>query len=179
MSKDAFDQAFDELINVEGGFTDDAGDSGNWTKGIIGQGELKGTKYGISAAAYPHLDIKSLTLDEARAIYRQDYWDVWTQLQGLSYPFPISFLNELFDAGVNAGLGNAKRFLQRAVNVVDDGAIGEVTVGTLDAALKEYGVARVEQWFLAEKLFHYTKLKSWERYGRGWARRVATNLRSV
>ena len=176
---EAFDQAFSELVNIEGKFTDDPDDAGNWTTGIIGQGELRGTKYGISAASYPHLDIKSITLDEAKAIYRRDYWDIWANFRGLSYPFPLTFLKELFDAGVNAGVGNAKRFLQRAINVVDDGSIGNTTIGELDKALKEHGIARVEQWFLAEKLLHYTRLKSWDKYGRGWARRVAANLKSV
>lgn len=43
--------------------TDDRNDKGNWTGGRVGVGQLKGTKYGISAAAYLHLGIKSLTLE--------------------------------------------------------------------------------------------------------------------
>lgn len=173
-----FDDAFKELINVEGGWSDDPKDPGNWTSGVIGKGELVGTKYGIAANTYGHMNIKQLSLDDAKGIYKRDYWDVW-RFDGLSSPLPDSLQYELFDASVNAGRGNASRFLQRAVKVADDGAIGTVTIKALDDALTEFGIARVEQWFLAEKLTHYTSLKIWERYGRGWARRVAANLRNV
>lgn len=173
-----FDEAFKELMLSEGGFSKDPQDPGNWTTGIVGRGDLKGTKYGIAANSYGHLDIASLTLEDAKAIYKADYWDVW-EVQGLSAPMPDTLLYELFDASVNAGRGNAVRFLQRALKVADDGKVGQVTVEALDKALSEHGIARVEQWFLAEKLDHYTKLRTWERFGRGWARRVVQNLRNV
>ena len=65
-----FDTAFANVIGLEGGYTDDPRDRGNWTGGTVGQGKLRGTKYGISAAAFPTLDIANLTLDAAKAIYR-------------------------------------------------------------------------------------------------------------
>lgn len=40
----------------------------------------------------------------------------------------------VFDAAVNHGLGNASRMLQRAVGVVDDGVIGNMTI----AAIKKW-----------------------------------------
>src|SRR5574343_326744 len=58
-----FDQAFDRLIGHEGGYVFDPHDPG---------GE---TKFGISKRAYPALDIAALTLADAKAIYRRDYWD--------------------------------------------------------------------------------------------------------
>ncbi len=65
-----FDSACVRRIGHEGKFTDNPKDDGNWTGGKQGRGELKGTKYGIAAKSYPHLDIKNLTLDEATAIGR-------------------------------------------------------------------------------------------------------------
>ena len=52
-----FDKAFDIIVGVEGGFSLDPNDPGNWTGGKRGVGELKGTRWGISAKSYPHLDI--------------------------------------------------------------------------------------------------------------------------
>ena len=69
-----FDRAFEETIGLEGGFSRDPDDNGNWTGGRKGLGKLKGTKYGISAAQYPSLDIESLTLHGAKEICRRDYW---------------------------------------------------------------------------------------------------------
>ncbi|MDH1334083.1 hypothetical protein N5D77_07565 [Comamonas thiooxydans] len=68
-----FDKAFDRLIGHEGKFTNNPKDDGNWTGGKQDRGELKGTKFGIAANTYPHLDIKSLTIEQAKAIYREDF----------------------------------------------------------------------------------------------------------
>ena len=61
-----FDKAFDRLIGHEGGFTNDSRDAGNWTGGKVGVGKLVGTKFGLSAATYPTLDIKNITIVEAK-----------------------------------------------------------------------------------------------------------------
>jgi len=68
------DQAFAIVVGHEGSFDRTSADPGNWTAGRVGSGELRGTKYGISAAAYPSLDIEDLTLADAKAIYQRDYW---------------------------------------------------------------------------------------------------------
>lgn len=70
----SYDWAFAWVIGVEGGLSTDRQDRGNWTGGEVGKGEFKGTKYGISAYSYPHLDIANLTVDAAKHIYYQDYW---------------------------------------------------------------------------------------------------------
>ena len=58
-----FEKAFERVIGHEAGYTTGRGDPG---------GE---TKYGISKRQYPHLDIKNLTLEQAKQIYKRDYWD--------------------------------------------------------------------------------------------------------
>jgi lysozyme family protein len=70
----SFESAFTRLIDVEKGFQADPRDRGNWTGGEPGRGLLKGTKFGISAAAYPSEDIEHLTLERAQLLYRRDYW---------------------------------------------------------------------------------------------------------
>ena len=68
MTTAVFNLMFDKLIGAEGGFQNDPKDRGNWTSGIIGKGECKGTKYGVSAMAYPDLDIENLTIEQAKKI---------------------------------------------------------------------------------------------------------------
>lgn len=109
-----YDRCFALLIGHEGGFTDDRQDRGNWTSGKIGVGQLKGTKYGISAMSYPHLDIRNLTLDEAKAIYRRDFWDKC----GCSDMAPALAL-VMFDTAVNSGPGRAAQFLAGARDHLD------------------------------------------------------------
>lgn len=94
------------IAKWEGGYQNVHNDAGNWTGGVVGEGELKGTKYGISAASYPHLDIKNLTMAQADAIYRTDYW----QRSGADkLPWPACLL--VFDTAVLHGVGKAQEWL--------------------------------------------------------------------
>lgn len=103
---DRFADAFDIIIGHEGGLSLDRHDRGNWTGGAVGVGQLKGTKYGVSAMSYPHLDIARLTLDDARRIYRANYWNA-AGCDGL--PDPLALV--VFDTAVNSGVGRAKALL--------------------------------------------------------------------
>lgn len=161
-----FDKAFARLIDHEGGFSDNPSDPGNWTGGRPGRGELRGTKFGIASNTYPHLDIRSLTLAEAKAIYREDFWDV------LLHAHPaIKF--QMFDTAVNHGRGNAIRMLQRAIGVAADGRWGPVSQSALDA--RDHN--DVLMLFLSERLSFWASLKTFDTFGRGWTRRGAENLR--
>ena len=160
-----FNTAFARLINSEGGYSIDPKDKGNWTGGIVGVGELKGTKYGIAACSYGYLDIKNLTLDQAKAIYKRDFWDILGNADG-----SIKF--QVFDAAVNHGKGNAFRFLQRAVKVADDGEWGKVSQAALDAMEKNDVLLR----FVAYRLKFWASLQSFDTYGRGWTNRGADDL---
>lgn len=110
----------------EGGYQDMANDSGNWTGGHVGVGELKGTKYGISAAQFPNEDIENLTVDRAAEIYQEGYWK-----QNYSQISDQYIGNKLFDLGILFGVGTAVKALQTVLGLVSvDGIFG---VGSLVA----------------------------------------------
>lgn len=161
-----FDTAFDRLVGHEGAFSDDPKDPGNWTSGKVGAGLLKGTKYGIAANTYGHLDIKSLTLDQAKAIYLEDFWNVIGQGTHPAVKF------QFFDTAVNHGHGNAVRILQRAARVADDGAWGKVSQAALDAMDLNDQLLRV----LGYRFKFWASLKKFDDFGRGWTNRGADNL---
>lgn len=96
-------------LGHEGEFTDDPDDAGNWTGGEPGKGELKGTKWGISAKSYPELDIKTLTQEQAVEIYKRDYYDPLK----LSSIWPIQVRWKLFDIAVNQGMRIALEFREQ------------------------------------------------------------------
>lgn len=73
------------VLQAEGGYSDDPADPGNWVSGTVGDGALRGTKCGISAAAYPKLDIRNLTQQQIEDIYRQDYF---LPVHGNDLPLP-------------------------------------------------------------------------------------------
>lgn len=166
-----FDQAFDRLIHHEGGFTDNPRDRGNWTSGKIGVGQLKGTKYGVSAMTYPTLDIANLTLDDAKRIYHRDFWSA----AGCDL-VPIGMKFDLFDTSVNSGPGMAARLLQRAAGVDDDGIIGSKTMLAISNMDPERLLARFNGWRLD---FLNDNPSQWADFGRGWAQRIADNLKAA
>ncbi len=150
-----FDIAFDRLLGHEGGYINHKNDPG---------GE---TKFGISKRSYPHLDIADLNLDDAKAIYKRDFWDR-AQCDRL-HP-DLAF--QVFDGAVNSGIGNSIRWLQEAGGVAVDGVVGPLTlrkVGDMDTgiAIARYNGVRLK--FMAS-------LSTFDVFGRGWARRIATNL---
>lgn len=151
-----FDALIDRVLSHEGGYVNDPRDPG---------GE---TKYGIAKRSYPQVDIKNLTRGQAIEIYRKDFWQ---RVRGDELPSSLAF--QVLDAAVNHGIGNAVRWLQRAAGVADDGIIGPVTL----AAIKRMNPADLVLEFNAVRLEFYTRLTTWDAFGRGWARRVAANLR--
>lgn len=126
------------------------------------------TRFGVSQRAYPDLDIASLTLDQARVIYRRDFWDA-LRLDEI----PERIAETVFDFAVNSGVKTAARALQRAIGVEDDGMVGPVTIAACRAAADVSGVVmRVN----ADRLILMTSASGWPAFGRGWARRVANEL---
>jgi lysozyme family protein len=154
-----FDTAVELILKHEGGYVNDPHDAG---------GE---TNYGISKRAYPDLNIKELTRDDAKQIYRRDYWDA---IRADEMPEPVAVA--VFDMAVNAGNRTAIRLLQRVVRVTDDGVIGPVTLAAVNSAKPDEIAVR----YAAERIAYYAALKGWGRYGRGWTRRVIeTTLEGV
>ena len=161
-----FDKVIDRVLAHESGFTDDPRDPGNWTGGDVNSGELKGTKFGISAASLPDVDIRNLTREEAKDIYRHRYWDAVSDVSDA-----VRF--QMLDAGVNHGTHRAIRLLQSAIGTRPDGLWGPASA----AAARSMDNNDILLRFLGERLIFMTNCHIWETYGKGWARRIGTNLR--
>lgn len=150
-----FDQAFDRLISNEGGYSNNPADPG---------GE---TNWGISKRFHPTVDIRNLTRDGAKEIYRIEFWTAGSMDQ---YNPALSF--QVFDAAVNHGIPNAIRMLQKAADVADDGIAGPVTI----AAVSARSLTDMLMRFIAFRIKFWTKLTTWPTFGKGWANRAADNL---
>lgn len=154
-----FDNAFTILMEFEGHLSDDADDAGGLTK------------YGISQRAYPNLDIRALTLDDARRIYRADYFD-----RAHCGDFPTHLATVVFDTAVNMGVRRAVQFLQRTVRVSDDGVYGPLTRAAVQRYLDGHGEPSVVNDFLSYRALHYGDIvaskPSQRKYLRGWMRRT-------
>jgi lysozyme family protein len=123
MYSNKFLKAFDYLMYHEGGYVNDSKDAG---------GE---TRYGISKHSYPHLDIKSLTREQARQIYFVDFW-MKAKCEDIE---DENIAIKLFDLAVHTGIQQANKLIQRALRaagaqVVEDGIIGQITLSAINRA---------------------------------------------
>lgn len=111
-----FDEAFLYMLENEGIDSDHPLDSGGRTR------------YGITrevATLYGY-DVETLTLEQAKTIYRKGYW----RGEGIR---DRKVAIKHFDIGVNVGIKTAAKLLQRAVKVTDDGIIGPVTLDAINS----------------------------------------------
>lgn len=151
----------------EGGFQNDPADHGNWTGGKVNVGELKGTKYGISAASYPMLDIAGLSEDDAFRIFERDYWN---ECKCGQLPSPLALV--VADCAFNQGKWAAANLLQEAVGTRQDGIIGPITLN----AARTKPLKQTLPKLIAARCDRYAKSKNFDRFGKGWFRRVAACL---
>lgn len=162
----------DRIVAHEAGFTIDPRDDGNWTGGRRGKGELKGTKYGIAANTYGHLDIKNLTRPQAVAIYKKDYWDVANLDRvpdGLDYT--------VADFNINSGVNRAVRTLQGILGVKQDGTMGTATL----LAIENYPRPMEEliDKYMDARWKYMTGLRTFATHKNGWKTRIADVRRAA
>jgi lysozyme family protein len=105
------------VLDAEGGYDNDPDDPG---------GE---TKYGIDKRSHPDVNIKELTIEEAKDIYFTEYWVKFNCEQ---YAKPVGEV--YFDCCVNTGAKQSNKFLQRAVGTNSDGIIGPKTLAAIHSA---------------------------------------------
>lgn len=137
---DPFIELVSDVLKTEGGYTNDAADAG---------GE---TNYGITAFVARSFGysgrMADMTRDQAVAIYKSGYWEqpgfdiVWGIDAALSF--------KLFDIGVNMGQETGVKFLQRALNCLNqqgsdyqdltiDGNMGNMTLTALKTFIRNRG----------------------------------------
>lgn len=150
-----FDQAFKLLLTHEGGFSDHAADPGGKTR------------YGITEAVAREVgyrgDMRELPLELAKRIYLERYWKPVRADE-----LPAGVRHVVFDGAVNSGPGQAIKWLQRAVAVLDDGVLGPKTLAAVQAANPDALRGKI----LAQRLRFMANLPNWPAFSRGWARRI-------
>ena len=139
------DKLIDDLIKVEGGYTNNPNDRGGETNYGITVAEARANGYGGS--------MRSMPRSFAEGVYRAKYWT----RPGFDKVFQRSeaLAAELFDTGVNMGPKMASTFLQRSLNTLNrggkdygdihpDGDIGPMTLYALDQLIRVRGLKNSE-----------------------------------
>jgi len=130
----------DEVISKEGNYSFDPADSGGETNFGI-------TKFVANSFGYTG-QMKDLTKDIAKEIYRKRYWiqPKFDQIYLISQSIALM----LTDIGINMGPATGVKFLQRALNVLNnggtaypdmtvDGVLGVMTITSLKKFLNLRG----------------------------------------
>ena len=157
---DKFDACHAITAKWEGGWSDHPADPGGKTMYGITQATLS-SWLGRPASA---TEIRSLTKQQALAIYRDRYWK---RVSGDQLPPGVDLC--VYDFGVNSGPERAVKSLQTALGVKADGWIGELTL----AALRDRDPRDLINVLCDRRLSFLKSLPTWGKFGKGWANRVA------
>lgn len=157
-----FDDAFDRLLGHEGGYSNNPTDPGGET--------MWGVTARVARSNGYTGEMRSMPRDLAKKIYRAAYWDA---IKAEQLPDSVRF--HVFDAAVNSGTKQAIQWLQRCVGVGDDGVIGPMTLGAVAKANPD----RLAAAYSGMRLDFMTSLPTWGAFGKGWARRIASNLQEA
>ena len=159
MTEVRFLSCLEFTLAEEGGFSQDSRDCGG------------ATKFGVTIATLSRWrgsscnsdDVKNMEHDEAKEIYYELYWQpilCGEMADGIDL--------QVFDFGVNAGIGCSAKLLQRAVQVSSDGIIGPITLSAL---------RRLDPILLINRLTEkqdafYRSLADFSVFGNGWIKRL-------
>jgi len=111
------------------------------------------TNHGISQKAYPHINIKGLSAEKAKNLYKRDYWD---KIRGDVLPTDLS--KAIFDTAVNAGVDTASKHLQLEIGAKADGVIGPRTLKKLRQYLESNSSYDLTMSLLDKREWYYRRL---------------------
>jgi len=148
------------ILAHEGGYVDHPKDPG----GATNLGITLDTLSAHRGRKVTKDDVKALTVAEAGAIYQKNYWHAACCDQ---LPPGVDYM--IFDLAVNSGVGRARKYLQRAAGVADDGIIGPATL----AAVKARKPLQLIDSISGLRDAFYRGLKEFPTFGRGWLRRLS------
>jgi lysozyme family protein len=160
MARSTYDQALVRLLAHEGGYTNHPSDPGGPTNFGITIGDYRRYVNADATAA----DIRTMRVDQAKAIYRARYW---ATMRCDELPAGLDYAT--FDYGVNSGTGRAAKVLQRLVGLPADGRMSDAVI----AAVQKQNTGDLIVRLCDERLAFLKRLKTWPVFGTGWGRRVA------
>lgn len=147
------------VIVHEGGYSDNPSDPGG------------ATNWGCTKAVWENYvghpvtkdDIKALTKEDVKPLYKKRYWDA---IHGDALPSGLDYC--IFDAAINSGVGRSSKWIQEIVGVFADGAIGNNTV----AAISQINPVTLINEFCDKRQAFLKSLPTFSTFGKGWTQRV-------
>ena len=146
------------LLKHEGGYVKHPSALGGLTNMVI----TKRTYDEFHGTTIDEEGMRDLTMEDVTPIYHRNYWE---RCRCQDLPSGVDWA--VMDACVNHGTGRAAKFLQKAVMVNQDGAIGPLTL----MAVGEAEPAEIINRLAVYRDAFYRSLSTFETFGRGWIRR--------
>lgn len=166
MAVSTYDEALRRLLAHEGGYANHPSDPGGPTNfGITIHDYRKYVKPDETAE-----DVRAMPLADAKAIYRDKYWDA---LRCDDLPAGLDYA--VFDYGVNSGVSRAAKVLQRLLGLPDNGRVSDAVIAAATTHDTDDLIARM----CDERLAFLKSLRTWPVFGVGWSRRVADVRRAA
>ena len=160
-----FRPALREVLRHEGGVADHPRDPGGLTNLGVTIGTAKANGMDVDGDGdVDRQDVLKLTPAHVEPLYKRKYWDA---VEGDRLPAGVDLMT--FDAAVNSGPVRARRWLQEAAGVKQDGVIGPKTLAALNA---QPPAETIENLRKIRDAF-YRSLSHFDVFGRGWLRRLA------
>ena len=161
MAASSYDDALRRLLAHEGGYTNHPADPGGPTNfGITIYDYRRYVKPGATEG-----DVRTMSLDEAKAIYRTKYWAAQRCDE-----LPVGVDYAIFDYGVNSGIGRSGKVLRRLLKLSGNTS---VISDAVIAAANSADAKRLVSDICDERLRFLQSLSTWTVFGAGWSRRVA------
>lgn len=161
MARENFEAALAAVLVHEGGYSNHPDDPGGPTmKGIIKRvyDDYRRSK------GLPTRDVRKITNAEIGDIYKTRYWDL-----ARCDDLPTGLDYVVFDGAVNSGVGQAAKWLQRALGVE---VTAKVNASTIKAAQQAPDVDAIVTGVQDRRLAMLKGLRTWPVFGKGWGRRV-------
>jgi lysozyme family protein len=156
------DMAIRKILEHEGGYVNHPNDPG----GPTNKGITLATFRSFIKRDGTIADLKALTTQQAVEVYKAQYWD---KVRGDDLPSGVDYT--VADFAVNSGPSRAAKYLQSALGVTQDGAIGPQTIAAANAATPRALIININ----ADRLAFMKRIKRgewWKDFGRGSQRRV-------
>ena len=155
-----FEICLARILHHEGGYVDHPKDPG----GATNLGVTLATLSDYRGRPATKAEVKALTPDTVAPIYEARYWKA-----AACDKLPPGVDYMAFDLAVNSGPGRAKKYVQEAVGVTADGAIGPKTLAAVKAVPAVDLVNRISH----RREVFYRSLPTFSTFGRGWMNRLA------
>lgn len=116
--------------------------------------------------------VKNLTLEQATVLYKHFFWKS-NRYDEINDQF---IAEKVFDMAVLMGASEANKIIQSYFSLKEDGIIGEMTIGSINSSVYEFGDNHIPMSFSYKFSKHFISIcnkdKTQEQFLLGWLNRV-------